>query len=176
MSMMPSAHELSSIRTVSRSRMLDAYLAAITQMLAEARFAEAERGALTLPHIAVALADPQMQSSCEGYRAWCTRWVRPEQADATYDSWFAQASCSDDDLVRGVPFAALQALRLHRLARPRPAIAMTSPELDAAAEGPEGAAIGKCLTLVNATVRWYCELAHESSQIQANLARLGALR
>src|SRR5688572_10882345 len=64
------------------SRMLDAYVTCITELLDEELWSEAARMAAGLPHIAVALTDRELQSSPEAYRARCAEWVSAAAGDA----------------------------------------------------------------------------------------------
>jgi hypothetical protein len=152
--------------------MLEGYLASITELLQEGRFEEAERAALALPHIAVALADAQLQSSREAYRAWCSEWVSMEHANGAYDEWCNKAALANDAAVPGVPFNALRSLRLHRHTRPNSrGIAMSHDVI----EQDENPVTTTCLTLMAATLRWYLRSAVSVAQVQTNLARLGVL-
>src|SRR5262245_50495180 len=98
----------SSASRLSRSSMLEGYLASITELLQEGRLDEAERAALALPHIAVALTDAQLQSSREAYRAWCAEWVPLDHTNAEYDEWSAKAAFAEEAAAAGVPFNALR--------------------------------------------------------------------
>src|SRR5689334_19936244 len=81
----------------------DTYLGDVGRKLAVSQVAAAKQLALNLPHIAVALSDPNLQSSCEAYRAWCVRWVTPSREAGEYDLWCAEASPTAADFVQGVP-------------------------------------------------------------------------
>jgi hypothetical protein len=157
---------------LSRSSMLEGYLASITELLQAGRHEEAERAALALPHIAVALSDAQLQSSPDAYRAWCAEWVRMEPANGEYDEWSSKAAVANEPAAPGVPFNALRALRLHRHTRPNSrGVAMSHDVI----EQDEGPVTTLCLTLMAATLRWYSRSAVSIPQVQANLARLGVL-
>jgi hypothetical protein len=142
----------------------------------EGRLEEAERAALALPHIAVALADARLQSSREAYRSWCCEWVSMEHAngqyDDQYDEWCKKASFGDDAEPGGVPFNALRSLRLHRHTRPNSRGITISHDV---IEQDESPVTTTCLTLMAATLRWYLQSAVSTSQVQTNLARLGVL-
>ena len=160
----------SSASRLSRSSMLEGYLASITELLQDGRFQEAERAALALPHIAVALTDAQLQSSREAYRTWCAEWVRIEHANGEYDEWSDKAAFGAEPA--GVPLNALRSLRLHRHTRPNSrGIAMSHDVI----EHDESPVTTTCLTLMAATLRWYLHSAVSTPQVQTNLARLGVL-
>ena len=167
------ATELSSSASrLSRSSMLEGYLASITELLQEGRLEEAERAALALPHIAVALTDAQLQSSREAYRAWCAEWVPLDRANGEYDEWSAKAALGEEPAAAGVPFNALRSLRLHRHTRPNSrGVAMSHDVI----EQDESPVTTTCLTLMAATLRWYLRSAASIPQVQTNLARLGVL-
>lgn len=166
------AERTSSGTRPSRSSMLEGYLGSITELLQEGRLNEAERAALALPHIAVALTDAQLQSSPAAYRAWCMEWVRMGHATSEYDDWSVKASFVDDPATGGVPFNALQSLRLHRHTRPNSRAVGMSLDL---IEQDESPVTTTCLTLMAATLRWYLHCATSIPQVQTNLARLGVL-
>ena len=65
----------------SSSRMLASYMTDIEQLLDEQHWEAALREALDLPHIAVALSDPQLSFTAERVKAWCDEWVRPAEPD-----------------------------------------------------------------------------------------------
>lgn len=160
-------------RYPSRSRMLDTYLSDVGQKLAVDQVAAAKGLALNLPHIGVALSDVNLQSSLDAYRAWCARWVSPAREPSDYDNWCAQASPTTSDFVRGVPFAAIQALRLRRGVRevtspPVPPLSQMSEQ-----ELPDAEV---CDVLLHATRAWYATHGRHDSIVQQNLARLGVLR
>jgi hypothetical protein len=160
-------------RYPSRSRMLDTYLSDVGRRLATGQVDAAKELAVNLPHVAVALSDTNLQSSCEAYRAWCTRWVTPQRTASEYDSWCAEASPAASDFVQGVPFKAIQALRLRRAVRevsspPVPPLSEMSAEELPYAE--------ICDVLLHATRAWYATHGRHDSIVQQNLARLGVLR
>jgi hypothetical protein len=160
-------------RYPSRSRMLDTYLSDVGRGLASDQVTRAKALAVNLPHIAVALSDVNLQSSCEAYRAWCARWVTPARETSDYDAWCKEASPAASDFIQGVPFVAMQALRLRRamreIASPTvpPLSDMTPQEL------PEAEI---CDVLLHATRAWYATHGRHDSIVQQNLARLGVLR
>ena len=155
-----------------RSKMLDAYLADVESSLADTRLDSAQNLALALPHIAVALNDDQLLSSCEAYRAWCLRWV-VEMKDALAQEWCSLAADCGADLSQGVPFAALQALRLRRRMRElRSLSGFVNGQLDASQQ----AAADRCQALLLAVRSWYATEGRHSGVVQKNLARLGVLR
>ena len=151
----------------ARSKMLDMYAADIAGMLTEKHHGEAERHALAIPHIAVALTNAGLQSSCASYEDWCARWVQPRFEPATYKGWCAQTGEQES----GVPFVALRALRLQRRARETPAQFIPS-------EFPPSASHAQTITraLLGAVCRWYEQEGRYQPAVQTNLARLGVLR
>lgn len=154
----------------AHSKMLDMYAGDIAGMLAEGHIESAERQALTLPHIAVALADAALHSSCAGYEDWCLRWVQPDFGSAAYAEWCTRSN-QCEGAGSGVPFAALRALRLRRRAREvRPTFARSV--LDAQ---PGKAQVVTC-ALLGAAFRWYEHEGRHHATVQTNLARLGVLR
>ena len=156
-----------------RSKMLDTYLSDVGQRLASGQLTQAEALAVNLPHIAVALADVNLQSSCEAYRAWCARWVTPARKTSEYDSWCTDASPAVSDFVQGVPFSAIQALRLRRAVRE-----MTSPPVPPLSQmnADELPQAEICDVILHATRAWYATHGRHDSIVQQNLARLGVLR
>lgn len=156
-----------------RSKMLDTYLSDVGRKLAAGQVGQAKSLAINLPHIAIALSDVNLQSSSEAYRAWCTRWVTPARAVSEYDTWSTEASRAASDFVQGVPFAAIQALRLRRGVRemispPVPPLSVMSAE-----EFPQAEV---CDVLLHATRAWYANQGRHDSIVQQNLARVGVLR
>jgi hypothetical protein len=154
-----------------RSKMLDTYLSDVGRRLASGQVAEARTLAVNLPHLAVALSDVNLQSSAEAYRAWCTRWVSPARSESDYDRWCTEATASD--FVQGVPFAAIQALRLRRAVRE-----ITSPPVPPLSQmnADELPQAEVCDVLLHATRDWYSTHGRHDSIVQQNLARLGVLR
>ena len=67
-----------------RSKMLDMYAREIARLLAEGHDERAELTALAIPHIAMALANADLQSSRVAYAEWCSRWVKPDFGVAVY--------------------------------------------------------------------------------------------
>jgi hypothetical protein len=153
-----------------RSKMLDMYAAHIAGLLAEGRHESAEREAMTIPHIAVALADAGLQSSSAGYREWCSKWLQPDFGSEIYDEWFARSS-EHERSGSGVPFAALRALRLGRRARETPTL---YTRLDAKLDAGKAQSI--TCALLGAGSRWYEQEGRYQKIVQTNLARLGVLR
>jgi hypothetical protein len=153
----------------ARSKMLDMYTGDIARMLAEGQHDKAEQAALSIPHIAVALSDAGLQSSCSLYQDWCTRWVQPDFGAQAYGEWsLRNTECGNG---AGVPFAALRTLRLQRRARELP-----TPSLDQMAPIETRAAQAITCALLGAVCRWYEQDARYDSLVQTNLARLGVLR
>ena len=154
-----------------RSKMLDTYLSDVGRRLASGRVAQAKTLALNLPHLAVALSDTNLQSSIEAYRAWCVRCVSPARSESEYDTWCTEATASD--FMQGVPFAAIQALRLRRAVRE-----MASPPVPPLSEmnAEELPQAEICDGLLHATRTWYATQGRHDSIVQQNLARLGVLR
>ena len=154
----------------ARSKMLDVYATDIALLLSEQRVESAERQALSIPHIAVALCDAGLQSSREAYRDWCTKWVQPGFGAATYDEWCTRSGeCSGSE--SGVPFAALRALRLSR--KTREVHAPTTPS-DLISEANKTRSL--ICALLGAQSRWYEQEGRYQATAQTNLARLGVLR
>jgi hypothetical protein len=151
--------------------MLDTYLSDVGHRLASGQLAQAKTLAINLPHLAVALSDVNLQSSAEAYRAWCTLWVSPARSASDYDTWCTEATASD--FVQGVPFAAIQALRLRRAVRE-----MTSPPVPPLSQmnADELPQAEICDVLLHATRDWYASHGRHDSIVQQNLARLGVLR
>jgi hypothetical protein len=154
--------------------MLDAYLGDILQSLKDQRWDEAQEAAVALPRIAVALANPQLQSSCDHYREWCSAWVQPSFDDSVYSRWCALSMGGKTEPAQCVPSAALRELRLRRLART--GAAQTGPLLVQSYE-PQGNAVTElCVALIAATRKWYVKSARHDQVVQSNLARLGIFR
>jgi hypothetical protein len=153
--------------------MLDTYLSDVGSRLASEQVARAKELAVNLPHIAVALSDANLQSSCESYRAWCERWVSPARNTGEYDDWCTEASPTAADFVQGVPFKAIQALRLRRGVRE-----VTSPPVPPLSQmKPEELPLAEiCDALLHATRAWYATQGRHDPIVQQNLARLGVLR
>jgi hypothetical protein len=150
--------------------MLDVYATDIVLLLAERHVDSAERHALWIPHIAIALADAGLHSSRTGYREWCTRWVKPDLGMDVYDEWYGRSSERDRGDI-GVPFAALRALRLTRRARE-----VTAPVAPTEAGAENSKARGLIYALIDAECRWYEQQGRHEATVQTNLARLGVLR
>lgn len=154
----------------ARSKMLDVYASDIALLLADGHIESAERHALAIPHIAIALSDAGLQSSRASYIAWCTRWVQPNFGGGIYEEWCRRSGeCGEDE--SGVPFFGLRALRLRRRTR----------EVHTRFTAPENSgdvAQGSALTrgLLGAEFRWYEQEGRYQSVVQTNLARLGVLR
>lgn len=162
-------------RYPARSKMLDTYLSDIALLLREANWNAAEAAALALPHLALALADPQLMSSCEQYTAWCYRWVRPALEASVYDTWCLLARDCRAQASHCVPFTALRAFRLRRLDR-GPSRQTLAP-LSVTHDDPRATEVtAACLSLVGATLRWYAQSARDDDRVQHNLGRLGVLR
>ncbi|HTV78528.1 MAG TPA: hypothetical protein VMF03_09730 [Steroidobacteraceae bacterium] len=168
-----------------RSRMLDAYLGDIEYLMRERLWSEAVPLALALPHICVAIGDPQLRSSPHDYFEWCQNWVRPLQtesastvptADALFRMAQSRAEVPDDESGTAVPADALRRLRLRRLARAMPLRRRSAlselVRIDAAQEPEREAA----LALVEAVRRWYADRGAQDPTVQSNLARLAILR
>jgi hypothetical protein len=152
--------------------MLDVYAGDIAGMLVEGRQESAERAALAIPHIAVALGDSSLHSSRSAYLEWCRRWVQPDLDTAIYQDWCNRSSESEHG-GDGVPFAALRSLRLRRWARevPTPSVG-SEPE----ATPKPGTPRAVTCALLGAAFRWYEQEGRYQPVVQTNLARLGVLR
>jgi hypothetical protein len=154
----------------ARSKMLDVYASDIALLLADGHIESAERHALAIPHIAIALSDAGLQSSRASYVAWCARWVQPDFGADVYEEWCRRSGeCDQND--SGVPFSGLRALRLRRRTRE------VHPGFTAA-ESSAGLAVSSALTraLLGAEFRWYEQEGRYQSIVQTNLGRLGVLR
>jgi hypothetical protein len=152
--------------------MLDVYAGDIAEMLVDGREESAERTALVIPHIAVALADVNLHSSDAAYVDWCRKWVQPELEPAVYQEWCNRTDACELDS-HGVPSAALRSLRLRRWARevPTPSVGF---DTEAAAEPGTPRAV--TCALLAAAFRWYEQEGRYQPVVQTNLARLGVLR
>jgi hypothetical protein len=154
------------------SKMLDTYLRRIAQFLDDEQWDEAERHAAGLPHIAVALSNENLNSSCEAYRVWCQEWVRPPADNALYDSWCALSTPDASQFVDGKPFAVLQTLSLSRGLRAGVAYAPKRHPGE-----PRGIAVNAtCQQLIAAFTAWRAGAGHAGSMVALNLAKLGVLR
>jgi len=154
----------------ARSKMLDVYASDIALLLADGHIESAERHALAIPHIAVALSDAGLQSSRVSYVEWCARWVQPDFGGTVYEEW-CRRSGECDQPESGVPFLSLRALRLRRRTR-------EVHTRFAAPESSSEAAHASALTraLLGAQFRWYEQEGRYEPIVQTNLARLGVLR
>ena len=164
----------------SSSRMLAGYLTDIEQLLdAQCRDA-AVSDACDLPHIAVALTDPQLRCSGEQLQTWCQLWIGPSNAPtrkARLDYERVGRSVTarvKPDAAGSVPARALRRLRMRRYVRMLPRGYFT----DRSGKLPphETEAVELCTALIEATRRWYARSACHDSIVQANLARLAVLR
>jgi hypothetical protein len=154
----------------ARSKMLDMYAADIASMLADGRQETAELASLPIPHIAVALADAGLRSSCTAYQEWCSRWVQPKFDPSTYEDWCRRSGeCESVD--EDIPFAALRALRLRRWARE---IATPFVSTSSAEQAQKTQSVS-CV-LLGAAFRWYEQEGRYDPLVQTNIARLGVLR
>jgi hypothetical protein len=156
-----------------RSKMLDTYLSDVGRDLAAGQVEAAKELAVNLPHIAVALSDANLQSSAEAYRAWCSRWVMPARNASEYDSWCNEARPAASDFVQGVPFKAMQAVRLRRGVREMPSPQIPPLSQMSADELPQAEI---CDLLLHAARAWYATQGRHDATVQQNLARLGVLR
>jgi hypothetical protein len=155
-----------------RSKMVDGYLAEIGRRLAAGDTGGAENAALLLPHLGVALASPELQSSSDLYANWCAQWVSPARERATFLEWCSRARSGIEGTQQGVPAEALRLFRLQRLVREIPA-----PTLSPGALTPIfGAEAEICEALLQAGRKWYAEAGRHDKVVQENLARLGVLR
>lgn len=176
------AHGAGTWSQPSSSRMLTTYLADVEQLLDEHKWDLALRDACDLPHITVALTDPQMCSSAERCKTWCEQWVRPPKANdesAEEHDRICRTLCTHVDRTSGgaqeaVPYAALRRLRLRRHARTRPR--GFSSERQRTKDPTAADAVEICTAVVDAVRRWYAHSACHDAVAQANLARLAVLR
>jgi hypothetical protein len=164
----------------SSSRMLAGYLTDIEQLLdAQCRDA-AVRDACDLPHIAVALTDPELRCSGEQLRTWCQQWIGPStnttrQPRLDYERVGRNVTARvKPDSSASVPAGALRRLRMRRYVRMRPRGYFTDRSGKLAAHETE--AVELCTALIEATRRWYARCACHDSTVQTNLARLAVLR
>jgi hypothetical protein len=154
----------------ARSKMLDVYAGDIAGMLVEGQQESAVRAAIAIPHIAVALADSSLHSSCSAYLEWCRKWVQPDFDTAVYQDWFNRSDpCERGG--NGVPFASLRSLRLRRWAREVP-----TPFVRSESAPKTGTAQAVTCALLGAAFRWYEQEGRYQAVVQTNLARLGVLR
>jgi hypothetical protein len=166
----------------SSSRMLASYMTDIEQLLEEQHWEAALREALDLPHIAVALSDPQLSFTAERVKAWCDEWIRPAEPDRN-------ARCAEfqrvaaailehtpNDETAMVPSLALKRLRLRRLVRVPPR-GFNAGRSSSSMLVPEGShAVETCGIIVEAARHWYAQRAVSNKTVQDNLARLAVLR
>ncbi|HEY6482245.1 MAG TPA: hypothetical protein VIY54_01845 [Steroidobacteraceae bacterium] len=160
--------------------MLTTYLADIEQMLDEQRWDLALRDAFELPHIAVALADPDLRSSAERCKSWCAQWVEPAESRGSQEEHERICKALCDHLDSGsstpgsVPSDALRRLRLRRHARNPP---RGYPIERLGVQDPKAAkTIEICTAVVEGVRRWYANVACHDATAQGNLARLAVLR
>jgi len=154
------------------SKMLDAYVTGIPQLLDDKQWDEAERVATGLPHIAVALSNRELESSRADYIAWCREWIGSPQEDSVYDSWCTLSIRTSSEYVDGKPFGVLQTLSLVRGLRTRAAYAPMQRPTDAR----ELAVTQTCDRLVAAFESWRTTNGKSDPIVTLNLAKLGVLR
>jgi hypothetical protein len=153
----------------ARSKMLDVYASDIALLVTEGHCELAERQALAIPHIAVALADARLLSSQSLYSEWCVRWVQPDFGADKYRQWSERiGECAEG--AAGVPFTALRRFRLQRQARE--VYALMPSRL--AEDGNSAHAV--TYALLGAQFRWYEQQGRHMPAVQTNLGRLGVLR
>lgn len=159
------------------------YLAGIERLLDQQRCDLAVRDAFDLPHIAVALADPQLRSCGERVKAWCDKWLRPLEADRdpqgfdhlrVYRILSERGEREELSSSEAVPARALRRLRLSRLTRT--ALGGITADRHTAPGSEEADAVEICSMLIEAARRWYAQSACCDATVQANLARLAVLR
>jgi hypothetical protein len=170
----------------SSSRMLATYLADVEQNLDEHRWEMALRDVVDLPKIAVALTNPELQSSRERCAAWCEQWVRPANAanDSGVDHEHICRVLDEKSAVEtaspSIPSLALKRLRLRRHARNAPRGFNRSRSGKATHTSKESQdeadTFAICTAVVEAVRRWYAHFAVHDATAQANLARLAVLR
>lgn len=157
------------VQPLSRSKMVDMYAGDIAALLADGNFESAEKAALAIPHIAVALADAGLESSNAAYQEWCRKWVQPEFSTGAYEQWCVRSGeCENGE--RGVPLSALRALRLRRRAR-EVQVPFVQPDSSAAQDTPQAITCA----LLGAAFRWYEQQGRHDRVVQTNLGRLGVL-
>jgi hypothetical protein len=164
----------------SSSRMLASYLSDIERLLEEQRWDAAQREALDVPRLAVALADAQLQCSAEQVDTWCQEWLRPSGAERDAQGVESERLMQQvQELLRtrtaeGIPMRALRRLQLRRHLRvlPRGFPAAAHNALTPA----ENTTQEICSGLLEAARRWYARTACHDPVVQANLARLAVLR
>jgi hypothetical protein len=164
----------------SSSRMLTNYLADVEQNLDEHRWEMALRDVVDLPRIAVALSNPELQSSRGQCLAWCEQWVRPSNpandsgVDHEHICRVLDEKSEDKATSSAIPSLALRRLRLRRHARNAPRGFNAS---HAGKENQDEAdTFAICTAVVEGVRRWYAHYACHDATAQANLARLAVLR
>jgi hypothetical protein len=154
------------------SKMLDAYVRQISALQDEGRWGDASLMATGLPHLGVALSNPQMVSSRDDYLRWCQQWVRPAQDEARYSSWFEKSTRDPLRFVNGKPTALLGELRLARRLRTEPAYSpRTTPRDETTREIAQ-----ETVFLVTAFQTWQNVDGRVDATVAMNLAKLGVLR
>lgn len=153
----------------ARSKMLDVYASDIALLLTEGHCELAERQALAIPHIAIALADARLLSSQSLYCEWCVRWVQPDFGADKYREWSERVGeCAQG--VAAVPFTALRKFRLQRQTREVHALMPPRPSEE------RNSAHAVTYALLGAQFRWYEQQGRQLPAVQTNLSRLGVLR
>ena len=154
--------------------MLASYLTDIEQMLDDQRWEEALRDAGELPRIAVALSDPQLQSSGEEVGQWCQHWIAAGNPESEGTGGAAPPQVNLGSATPSVPKRALHHLQLRRHTRTRPRGFLLSA--DEGLEPHDSESLQAVRALVGATRRWYARSGVHDPTVQANLARLAVLR
>jgi hypothetical protein len=155
------------------SKMLDAYLGDITSRLDEGNWNEAQRLAIGLPHIAVALAAEDLTTSLQKYSTWCTEWIEPDQGNERYSEWATLSMTNGDDFVEARPVRLLQSLGLKRRLRASPPYAPRRDAPDAYSKS----VVRDCQLLTSAFEAWRNKCAAEANRtVLMNLAKVGVLR
>ena len=152
--------------------MLDAYLGEISLRLDEASWSDAQRLALGLPHIAVALSSETLTTSAEQYCTWCASWIAPDQGNERYSSWAALAGENAGDFVDGQPVRLLKTLGLKRRLRASPPYPPRRDALDDQSK----ALVYDCQLLTSAFEAWRNKAADSDRTVLMNLAKVGVLR
>jgi hypothetical protein len=153
--------------------MLDAYLGDISMRLDAGQWDDAQRLAIGLPHIAVALGAEDLTTSRERYIAWCTDWVAPDQGNDRYTQWATASMENAADFAEGRPVRLLQDLGLKRRLRTSPPY-LPAPE----AHDAHGKTVMQdCQLLTFAFEAWRNRAAADENQtVLLNLVKVGVLR
>ena len=159
-----------SLRHPAQSRMIDGFAHDILRLYMLERLDEAQRMAVLVPMLAVALADKSLAFSRERYVAWCREWVTDEESQAAAEEW-CSTGAQNEGTQNGVPMNAQLSLRLHRHLR---AVERNSSFALAVAQVISAdTSVGRmCLALSKAMRTWYMQVGRRNPVVEQNLARL----